>query len=51
MYYLPPDKDWIHEDGLLNMSLYYTDYLHLEERGNEKLAIAIASKLSEMKTS
>ncbi len=48
MYYLPPDKDWIQENGLLNMSLYYTDYLHLEERGNEKLAIAIASKLSEM---
>ena len=41
-YYLKPDKDWVlPEDGTLNTSYYFHDYLHLLEEGDMKFAKSI----------
>ena len=39
--YLPPESDWVLPDGDLDMSLYFTDGLHLVENGYAKLCVAI----------
>eukprot|EP00795_Rhopilema_esculentum_P017748 gene17748-9420_t len=41
VYFLKPDNDWVLPDGMLRTELYYTDYLHLGEPGNEKFAKSI----------
>ena len=35
-YYLEQDSNCVHKDQSLNTSLYYKDYLHLIESGNDK---------------
>ena len=41
VYFLKPDNDWVMPDGMLRTELYYTDHLHLGEKGNEKFAKSI----------
>lgn len=43
--YMRQDDDWVHEDGYLNEELYYSDHLHLIERGNVKFALSIIKML------
>ena len=46
LFYLKPEDDWILSNGDLDRSLYYSDCLHLNERGYEKLSVAITSSIS-----
>lgn len=43
IWFLRPEDDWVDEDGRLNEDLYHTDWLHLVEAGDEKLAKAISN--------
>lgn len=41
VFFLRPERDWVQRNGKLNQYLYFTDYLHLVEAGDEKLAKCI----------
>ena len=45
VYFLKPDKDWTTLDGGLSKTFYYKDNIHLLEKGNNKLALSIKTKL------
>jgi len=49
VYYMKQDDDWVVEDGQLDESLYFTDHLHLIEKGNIKLATSIIDMLDKLK--
>ena len=46
--YMEQDSDWVRNDGTLNVKLYYTDHLHLIEKGNEKLAASITRTIDKL---
>jgi len=48
VHFLKPDSDWVLEGGMINESLYHTDYLHLIEAGDEKFAKAIVGLVREV---
>ena len=41
IYYLEQDRNWVHKDQSLDTSLYFKNYLHLIEPGNDKFASKI----------
>lgn len=43
--YMEQDSDWVLADGVLNEHLYYSDHLHLVEKGNNKFATSITNTL------
>ena len=49
VYFLKPDKDWTTLDGGLNKTFYYKDNIHLLEKGNNKLALSIKTKLDHIR--
>ena len=48
IYYLEQDCNWVHKDQSLNTLLYFTDYLHIIEPGNNKLASKIVEILMKL---
>ena len=48
IYFMKQDDDWILEDGNLDESLYFTDHLHLIEKGNNKFASSITKSLEQL---
>ena len=48
VWFLRPEDDWVNEDSKLNKDLYHSDWLHLSEAGDEKLAKAISSFVQEI---
>ena len=49
IYLLKPDTDWTTLDGGLNKTFYYKDNIHLLEKGNNKLALSIKTKLDHIR--
>lgn len=49
VFFLKPESDWVLEGGLLDETLYHTDYLHLIEAGDEKFAKAIVDLVKDVK--
>lgn len=49
VYFLKPDSDWVLDGGMIDESLYHTDYLHLIEAGDEKFAKAIVGLIKQVK--
>ena len=45
--YLEPDSDWLYRDKL-DMSLFYSDGIHLIKKGNEKFSKAIHSAITKL---
>ena len=45
IFFMKQDDDWIQDNGRLDESLYFTDHLHLIEKGNEKFANSITKSL------
>ncbi|EDO32560.1 predicted protein, partial [Nematostella vectensis] len=48
VHFLRPDDDWVRGDGTLEESFYHTDYLHLVEAGDRKLAKAITALVTKL---
>ena len=48
LYFIKPAFDWTHSNGTLDKSLYYKDFLHLSEKGNEKFVKSIAEVLNKI---
>lgn len=48
IYFMKQDDDWVLEDGNLDESLYFTDHLHLVEKGNNKFASSITKSLEQL---
>lgn len=48
VYFMKQDDDWTLPDGQLNEQFYYTDCLHLIEKGNEKFAHSISKAIKEV---
>lgn len=49
VHFLKPESDWVLEGGMIDDSLYHTDFLHLIEAGDEKFAKAIVGLIKEVK--
>ena len=48
IYYLEPDRNWVHKDQSVDTSLYFRDHLHLIKPGNDKFvskSVEILTKL------
>ena len=48
VWFLRPEDDWVDEEGRLKKDLYYSDWLHLAELGDEKLARVISDCAREL---
>ena len=48
LYFIKPEFDWTHSNGTLDKSLYYEDFLHLSEKGNEKFPRSIVDVLNKI---
>lgn len=48
VFFLETERDWVLDNGRLDESLYFTDYLHLVEAGDEKFAKAIRNKVDDI---
>ena len=48
IYYLEQDRNWVHKAQSLDTSLYFKDYLHLTEPGNDKFASKIVEMLTKL---
>ena len=49
IHFLSPGFTWTNQNGSLNASLYYTDFLHLSWKGTEKLSKLIIETIKEPK--
>jgi len=49
VFFMKPESDWVLEGGMLDETLYHTDYLHLIEAGDEKFAKAIVDLINDVK--
>ena len=50
LFYMDNNFGWTLENGDLKDDLYYSDYIHLKERGNDKFAISIIKALKSSET-
>ena len=48
IYYLEEDPNCVHKDQSLNTSLYYKDYLHQIESGNDKFESSVVEMLTKL---
>ena len=48
IHYMKQDSDWTLSGDLLDESLYFTDHLHLVEKGNAKFASSITKALEKI---
>ena len=44
--YLPPESNWVHPGGKLNLKFFYKDKLHLSEEGYHKFSLYILKILA-----